>query len=39
MVALMYFGVYAVEVPSGVRTIVGVSTSTALFIGCSRTAC
>lgn len=28
-----YPGVYVQEVPSGVRTIVGVSTSTALFIG------
>ncbi|MBZ4420164.1 phage tail sheath C-terminal domain-containing protein [Myxococcus sp. RHSTA-1-4] len=35
MVALTYPGVYTVEVPSGVRTIVGVSTSTALFIGSS----
>jgi uncharacterized protein len=30
-----YPGVYVQEVPSGVRTIVGVSTSTALFIGAS----
>jgi len=29
-------GVYVQEVPSGVRTIVGVSTSTALFIGFTR---
>jgi len=33
MVALTYPGVYIQEVPSGVRTITGVSTSTALFIG------
>jgi phage tail sheath protein FI len=32
-VAPTYPGVYVQEVPSGVRTIVGVSTSTALFIG------
>lgn len=32
-VALTYPGVYIEEVPSGVRTISGVSTSTALFIG------
>jgi hypothetical protein len=30
---LTYPGVYVQEVPSGVRTIVGVSTSTALFVG------
>ncbi len=34
-VAPTYPGVYVQEVPSGVRTIVGVSTSTALFIGVS----
>src|SRR5262245_41509956 len=28
-----YPGVYVQEVPSGVRTIVGVSTSTTLFVG------
>jgi phage tail sheath protein FI len=32
-VALTYPGVYIEEVPSGVRTISGVSTSTALFVG------
>lgn len=32
-IALSYPGVYVQEVPSGVRTIVGVSTSTALFAG------
>jgi len=32
-IAPTYPGVYVQEVPSGVRTIVGVSTSTALFIG------
>ncbi len=31
-----YPGVYVQEVPSGVRTIVGVSTSTAIFIGRAR---
>jgi phage tail sheath protein FI len=31
-----YPGVYVQEVPSGVRTIVGVSTSTALFVGFTR---
>jgi len=31
-----YSGVYVQEVPSGVRTIVGVSTSAALFLGASR---
>ena len=34
--ALSYPGVYVQEVPSGVRTIVGVSTSIALFIGVSK---
>lgn len=33
VVAPTYPGVYVQEVPSGVRTIVGVSTSTALFVG------
>ena len=33
MVALTYPGVYVQEVSSGVRTITGVSTSTAMFIG------
>lgn len=33
VVAPTYPGVYVQEVPSGVRTIVGVGTSTALFIG------
>src|SRR5262245_7466809 len=32
-----YPGVYVQEVPSGVRTIVGVSTSITLFIGRTRT--
>lgn len=32
-----YPGVYVQEVPSGVRTIVGVGTSTALFVGRSAT--
>jgi phage tail sheath protein FI len=32
-----YPGVYVQEVPSGVRTIVGVGTSTALFIGRTQT--
>jgi len=32
-VAVSYPGVYIQEVPSGVRTIVGVGTSTAMFIG------
>lgn len=32
-IAPTYPGVYVQEVPSGVRTIVGVSTSTALFVG------
>src|SRR5688572_22788960 len=32
-VALSYPGVYIEEVPSGVRTITGVATSIALFIG------
>jgi phage tail sheath protein FI len=31
-----YPGVYVQELPSGVRTIVGVGTSTALFIGAAR---
>ena len=35
-IAPTYPGVYIQEVPSGVRTIVGVSTSTALFIGASQ---
>src|SRR5213596_3624704 len=34
--ALSYPGVYVQEVPSGVRTIVGVSTSIGMFIGASR---
>ena len=34
-IAPTYPGVYVQEVPSGVRTIVGVSTSTALFVGVS----
>ncbi len=33
MVQVSYPGVYVQEVPSGVRTIVGVSTSVALFLG------
>lgn len=33
VVAPTYPGVYVQEVPSGVRTIVGVGTSTALFVG------
>lgn len=32
-VAPTYPGVYIEEIPSGVRTITGVSTSVALFIG------
>src|SRR5688572_29670028 len=32
-VALSYPGVYIEEIPSGVRTITGVATSVALFIG------
>jgi uncharacterized protein len=35
-IAPTYPGVYVQEVPSGVRTIVGVSTSTTLFIGASQ---
>ena len=35
-VALSYPGVYIEEVPSGVRTITGVATSIALFIGWAR---
>ena len=31
-----YPGVYVQEVPSGVRTIVGVSTSIAMFLGTSK---
>jgi phage tail sheath protein FI len=34
--ALSYPGVYVQEVPSGVRTIVGVGTSIGMFIGASR---
>src|SRR6476619_1621161 len=34
-VALTYPGLYTVELPSGVRTIVGLSTAVALFIGSS----
>jgi phage tail sheath protein FI len=34
-VALSYPGVYTVEAPSGVRTIVGVPTAVALFVGSS----
>src|ERR1700758_1140357 len=33
---LTYPGVYVQEVPSGVRTITGVSTAVALFIGTSK---
>src|SRR5215207_2600643 len=33
---LTYPGVYVEEVPSGVRTIVGVATSIALFVGRTR---
>lgn len=36
MVALSYPGVYVMEVPSGVRTITGVGTSIALFMGRAR---
>jgi phage tail sheath protein FI len=36
MPALSYPGVYVEEVPSGVRTIAGVSTSIGMFIGTSR---
>jgi len=35
-VSTTYPGVYVQEVPSGVRTIVGVSTSTTLFVGSSK---
>ena len=35
-VAVSYPGVYVQEVPSGVRTITGVSTSIAMFIGMTR---
>src|SRR5262245_15843321 len=35
-IAPTYPGVYVQEVPSGVRTIVGVSTSTTVFIGASQ---
>ena len=31
-----YPGVYVQEIPSGVRTIAGVSTSIALFIGMTK---
>lgn len=34
--ALSYPGVYVQEVPSGVRTIVGVSTSVAVFLGTAK---
>src|SRR5215510_2786956 len=34
--ALSYPGVYVQEVPSGVRTIVGVGTSIGMFIGASK---
>ena len=34
--ALSYPGVYVQEVPSGVRTIVGVSTSVAIFLGTAK---
>ncbi|KAF0813706.1 putative prophage major tail sheath protein [Andreprevotia sp. IGB-42] len=36
-VAVSYPGVYVQEIPSGVRTIVGVGTSIALFIGRAKT--
>lgn len=36
-VAVSYPGVYVQEVPSGVRTIVGVSTSIGMFIGRAKT--
>lgn len=36
-VAVSYPGVYVQEVPSGVRTIVGVGTSIAMFIGRAKT--
>jgi phage tail sheath protein FI len=35
-VAVSYPGVYVQEVPSGVRTIVGVGTSTGMFVGRAR---
>jgi phage tail sheath protein FI len=35
-VQVSYPGVYVQEVPSGVRTITGVSTSIALFIGMTK---
>ena len=34
--SLSYPGVYVQEVPSGVRTIVGVSTSVAIFLGTAK---
>jgi len=34
--ALSYPGVYVQEVPSGVRTIVGVGTSIGMFIGTAK---
>ena len=34
--AVSYPGVYVQEVPSGVRTIVGVGTSVGLFVGRAR---
>ncbi|MCX4245545.1 phage tail sheath family protein [Paraliomyxa miuraensis] len=36
MVQVSYPGVYAVEVPSGVRSISGVSTSIAVFVGMTK---
>src|SRR5436309_8697439 len=35
-VAVSYPGVYVQEIPSGVRTIVGVGTSIAMFVGRAR---
>jgi len=36
MVTITYPGVYSTEIPSGVRTIAGVGTSVAMFLGRSR---
>ena len=36
MVTVTYPGVYTSDLPSGVRTIVGVGTSIAMFLGRSR---
>jgi phage tail sheath protein FI len=36
-VTVSYPGVYIEEIPSGVHTIVGVSTSVAAFVGAAKT--